>query len=1160
MKLMRRAIALMLCLCMVLPYLDIPHAHAAGGSTNVALYVDQSTVSVDGTVTVVISNAETTASALGVYLSFDKDLLECTNITGVDDDEFLGLYYSGRKGAATWVDAQVGDTVVNTNSDGIFSFGYVTTKDTLIFEGKIATLTFTAKAPGTVTFTLNEDSAGTDKYYGVADTATLTIIGGSESSCEHNGEYRYEDNYDDSTHKVICDDCGEVVDPAEDHFDDDETGFCDGCGYEMVEECEHATTNPVSTGNDTHNIVCGDCGVVIDNEDCSGGTATCSKKAVCAICKAEYGDYDKDNHEGPEVSGGFFPNNDGTHYEVIACDACKNELRTVPGTCYGGTATCTQKPVCDDCGAEYGTVAEHEVDPSKGTTEEITKPATCTEEGTKVVTSFCSCGYEFTAEVPIPVDSDNHDWDITYTWDGASCTATRSCSREGCKVPEETAEGKVTGEITTPATCTDAGWTTYTVTFDEEWAAEFNGETYTIQNVPATDHKFEISGYTDDGATHTVHYECVNDNCEETKSEIGKPHDFNNADHKCACKQVEKFTVTWTVDGEEYTTTDVKFGAAIAAPAENPTKTGHTFSGWKDVPETMPDDENLTIEAEFTVNNYQVRWDANGGAFKLGGIEQSYVGSDVPYGSVITFSGFNLPVREGYSFDGWADASGNPLTDETVMNTTDNLTVYYAQWKANSYTLYVYDWMSEATMLDEIQVPYGEKLLDYLKAEKCVDIEVTDGVYTFADFWYLKDGEGYAVEVDAEDVMPADDYTVYAAYVYTGWAFDSFGTRYYVKDELQTGWFEVDGAWYYLDPNNNDYRVEDVARVPYPTEAINGITYGPDAEDLAYWEAHKDTSRYSDATTAMFVFGEDGKFQHDLTGMVFARCYAVNGMIPWHYGLAEVNGEYYYFIGDTSDGSFGNSVAMGDVTVSRLNGINGVLDEGATYNFAGGKLSGVDGISNGKYYEDSKLMKGNGLTKYGDEYIYVRSTGEIVVNADYYVPANDLGIVSGMYKFNENGFMVEPKTTDKNGIVDGIYYRDGKPYYAGLIEIDGSMYYINSSYKVVTGTYYVTKTNEEVTGIAKGTKLVFGEDGKLIPPKNGIYEESGKLYYYENDRIMKGAGVVKLTDEEGETFYIYVRSNGQLATGIYWPTTSNDLLARGPYNWGADGKYYPNKA
>jgi hypothetical protein len=49
-----------------------------------------------------------------------------------------------------------------------------------------------------------------------------------------------------------------------------------------------------------------------------------------------------------------------------------------------------------------------------------------------------------------------------------------------------------------------------------------------------------------------------------------------------------------------------------------------------------------------------------------------------------------------------------------------------------------------------------------------------------------------------------------------------------------------------------------------------------------------------------------------------------------------------------------------------------------------------------------------------------------------------------------------------------------------------------------------------------------------------------------------------LTDENGETYYIYVRSsNKQVVTGKYWITITNGLLEAKSYDFGTDGKYYP---
>ena len=79
--------------------------------------------------------------------------------------------------------------------------------------------------------------------------------------------------------------------------------------------------------------------------------------------------------------------------------------------------------------------------------------------------------------------------------------------------------------------------------------------------------------------------------------------------------------------------------------------------------------------------------------------------------------------------------------------------------------------------------------------------------------------------------------------------------------------------------------------------------------------------------------------------------------------------------------------------------------------------------------------------------------------------------------------MINPeiKNLSKNGIVaeDGslYYYKDGVRYYAGLIEIDGSYYYVRTSGEVVHGcNYWITKTN----GLMGERSYQFAEDGKMI--------------------------------------------------------------------------------
>ncbi len=61
---------------------------------------------------------------------------------------------------------------------------------------------------------------------------------------------------------------------------------------------------------------------------------------------------------------------------------------------------------------------------------------------------------------------------------------------------------------------------------------------------------------------------------------------------------INKYKLTYMVDGEEYKSYDVEYGATIT-PEPAPTKEGYTFSGWGDIPETMPA-HDVVVYASFT--------------------------------------------------------------------------------------------------------------------------------------------------------------------------------------------------------------------------------------------------------------------------------------------------------------------------------------------------------------------------------------------------------------------------------------------------------------------------------------------------------------------------------------------------------------------------------
>ena len=130
-----------------------------------------------------------------------------------------------------------------------------------------------------------------------------------------------------------------------------------------------------------------------------------------------------------------------------------------------------------------------------------------------------------------------------------------------------------------------------------------------------------------------------------------------------------KYTITFdTNGGSEIAPITQDYGTQIAAPA-NPTRKGYTFKGWdKEIPETMPA-ENITVKAQWEINQYTITFDTNGGS-EIAPITQDY-------GTEITAP--DNPTRKGYTFKGW---------DKEIPETmpAENITVK-AQWKINQYTI-----------------------------------------------------------------------------------------------------------------------------------------------------------------------------------------------------------------------------------------------------------------------------------------------------------------------------------------------------------------------------------------------------------------------------------------------------------------------------------------
>ena len=116
------------------------------------------------------------------------------------------------------------------------------------------------------------------------------------------------------------------------------------------------------------------------------------------------------------------------------------------------------------------------------------------------------------------------------------------------------------------------------------------------------------------------------------------------------------FTVTFKVDGEIYKSYTLEYGTAI--PVETPAKKGYTFSGWNELPATMPADD-ITVEGTFSVNTYVITYLVDGEVFAT---------DSIAYGSEVVL--IEEPTKEGYTFSGWSEVPETmPAEDITVEGT-----------------------------------------------------------------------------------------------------------------------------------------------------------------------------------------------------------------------------------------------------------------------------------------------------------------------------------------------------------------------------------------------------------------------------------------------------------------------------------------------------------
>ena len=278
---------------------------------------------------------------------------------------------------------------------------------------------------------------------------------------------------------------------------------------------------------------CDVCGARVDEGAHSGGTATCTEKAVCDVCGASYGELGehtwgepvytwRESEDGKTCTATRTCENDSKHTETaigkITSEQTKDPTETEPGeTTYTATfeeswAEEQKKVIADipslssewnapeyewsEDGSSCIATRTHKTDTDRvetaeaTITDEVAKVPTCTKKGTTLYTAIFSESWATTQSKTVEnIPATGHSWgEPVYTWsdDGKTCTATRTCEKDSSHT--EPAKGSITDEQTKAPTCTEKGETTYTATFDVDWAEE---QKKVVADIPATGHKYE---------------------------------------------------------------------------------------------------------------------------------------------------------------------------------------------------------------------------------------------------------------------------------------------------------------------------------------------------------------------------------------------------------------------------------------------------------------------------------------------------------------------------------------------------------------------------------------------------------------------------------------------------------------------------------------------
>ena len=296
---------------------------------------------------------------------------------------------------------------------------------------------------------------------------------------------------------------------------------------------------------------------------------------------------------------------------------------------------------------------------------------------------------------------------------------------------------------------------------------------------------------------------------------------------------VGTYKLTYMVDGEVIKSYDVKYGTTIT-PEPAPEKDGYTFSGWSEIPETMPA-HDVTVTGTFTINKYKLTYMVDDNEYKI---------NEVEYGTKITPE--PAPTKEGYTFSGWSEIPETMPAHDVTVTGTFAINKYKLVYKVDGADYKFYELEFGATITPEpTPTKEGYTFSGWSEIPATMpahDVTVT-GSFTKGAYklTYMVDGEVYkTISYDYGATITPEPAPAKEGYTFSGWS--EIPATMPAHDVTVTGSFTinkykltytVDGAEY------KSYELEFGATItPEPAPTKEGYTFSGWSEIPETMPAH----------------------------------------------------------------------------------------------------------------------------------------------------------------------------------------------------------------------------------------------------------------------------------------------------------------------------------